>query len=191
MIGSWLRKQWVGESTGAGDGAERGEFPPEQLVIPHDEHHGRHVGHTADGDGFFITTPFTTGRRPADSREFVALYRFAPDGELRDAVIESVGSRAHLVGEARAAELPGNTAPDNPITQAVIERLLGSLGPVQLESIVAKPFRLERYGLVFGLIPDVAQDVHPGDAFFEPAYVTLLPGNYMAFMAPWDGTYDT
>jgi hypothetical protein len=191
MIGSWLRKLVGGEAPGDDDGADAGEFPPKQLIIPHDDHHGRFVGHTADGDGFFITTPFTAGRRPSDSREFVALYRFTASGELRDAVIESLGSRSHLLGEARAEQLPGNTAPDNPITQAAIERLLGSLGNVQFEPIVAKPFRIERFGLVFGLIPDAAEDAHPEDGAFKPFYVTLLPGNYMAFMAPWDGTYDT
>src|SRR5687768_16217835 len=175
MVGSWLRNLVGGGKSDSDDGQGGGEFPPEQLVIPHDDDHGRYVGHTADGDGFFITTPFTTGRRPSDSREFVASYRFTASGELRDAVIESLGTRAHLVGEARAAELPGNAAPENPITQAAIERLLGSLGSVQFEPIVAKPFRIERLGLVFGLIPDSAQDVHPGDEFFEPSYVTLLP----------------
>lgn len=191
MIGSWLRNAVGAETSATENAADGGEFPPEQLVIPHDDYHGRFVGHTADGDGFFITTPFTTGRRPTDSREFVALYRFTASGELRDAVIESLGSRTHLVGEARAGEFPGDTAPDNPITQEAVGRLLGSLGAVQFEPIVAKPFALERFGLVFGLIADSAQDVQPRDHFFEPAYVTLLPGNYMAFMAPWDGTYDS
>ena len=57
------------------DGADKdnrpdspGDFPPSHLVIPRDDHHGRYVGRSASGDGVFITTPFTFGRNPADSR---------------------------------------------------------------------------------------------------------------------------
>ncbi|MBB5208425.1 hypothetical protein [Chiayiivirga flava] len=168
-------------------------FPPERLVIPHDDHHGKLVGHSADGNGFFITTPYVADPDPAKAREFVALYRFAPDGDLIDAQIDAIGSRLEILGAARAGALPGNAAGPNPASQAVIDRHLAALGPVRLEDIVAKPFAIERHGLQFGLIPESADDYadFDDDEEIELSSVILMPGNYMAFTPPWTGDYDT
>lgn len=190
MLGEWMRKLFRRDGVVVEDGGANETFPPESLVIPHDDHHGTLVGRTADGDGFFITTPFTAGPRPADSREFVACYRFAPAGDLREAKIESLGSRADLVGAARAHLLPGNAVEGNSKTRQVIERFLAELGDVTYEDIRVRPFRVERFGIAFGLIPDSADDLDE-DEDYMPHYVTLLPGNYMAFYAPWEGEYDT
>ena len=168
------------------------DFPPQRLVIPHDEHHGELVGHTADGNGFFITTPFDMDSDPSVAREFVALYRFAPDGDLIDAQIDALGSRLDVLGPARARVLSGNTAGDSAAAQAVIDRHLAALGPVRHGDIVARPFAVERHGLRFGLIPECAEDHDGADGEdIKLTYVILMPGNYMAFHAPWTGDYDT
>lgn len=164
------------------------DFPPTSLIIPQDDHHGSRVGIAADGNGFFITTPFTFGPKPSDSREFVAMYRFDLEGNLIQAEIEQLGSRASIVGEKNSARLPGNVAASNAPVQEAIDRLLGSLGVVKYQDIVAKPFQIEKFGLCFGLIPDSEDDLDDDE---EPIYVTLLPGNDMAFMSPWDRIYDT
>jgi hypothetical protein len=188
-----MLKRWLASLFGSGqvdseDEAVDGPFPPEVLVIPHDDHHGRWVGRLPNGDGLFITTPFTCGAHPDQSREFLAMYRFSAEGDLLDARIEELGSRSELVGEARAGRLPGNVAPENATMKKGIEALLAEHPGLVFGDIKAKPFCVGRFGLKFGLIPDTAEDFDD-DEDFEPVYVTLLPGNYMAFMAPWSGEY--
>lgn len=159
---------------------------PERIVIPHDEHHGRLVGRTSQGLQFFVTTPFTWGRQ---SREFLALYLFDEEGDLVDAQIDDLGTRADLVGAAAARVLPANVAPTNePVEERITERL-EALGPVTYEDIAVKPFELERHGVQFGLIPRLSDDEDPPAG--RCVYVVLEPGDYMAFTPPWTGEYDT
>ena len=48
--------------------------PPALIAIDHDDYHAEHVGRTADGRQFFLTTPFEPGGGPQiPSEEFVAL----------------------------------------------------------------------------------------------------------------------
>jgi len=169
--------------------ASRSTFPPQALVIPHDDYHGKYVGRAADGDCFFLTTPFVPALANQRSREFVALYRFTLQGDLVEALIDDLGARPSLIGTAAAKRLPGNLAPQNDISKRIIDERLASLGKILYEDIVVKPFSLERFGVEFGLIPDSPEDDDEFDE--EYAYVTLQPGDYMAFMAPWDGEYDT
>lgn len=190
MLKHWLSALFGARTEQSGAAPLDAAFPPEVLVIPHDDHHGRFVGKLPNGEGVFITTPFTSGSKPQDSREFLALYRFSPTGDLLEARIESLGSRADLVGARCAAALPGNVAADNPTVQSRIEVWLQQLPGLVLGDIVAKPFCVHQHGLNFGLIPDSPDDCDADEAF-DPVYVTLLPGDYMAFMAPWDGSYDT
>lgn len=186
----WLQALLGAKSHEEGGEEDAGPFPPEVLVIPHDDHHGRWVGRLPNGEGLFITTPFTFGPKPEDSREFLAAYRFSADGDLVDARIDALGSRADLVGAARASRLPGNVADETPEVSARIKAWIDEHSGFVPGDILAKPFCVERFGVRFGLIPDAPEDFDD-DEPFEPVYVTLEPGNYMAFMAPWQGEYDT
>ena len=62
---------------------------------------------------------------------------------------------------------------------------LASLGDVEFGDIRIEPFKTEKHGIEFGLIPRECEDEDD-----EPA-IELQPGNYMAFFDPWDGDYDT
>jgi hypothetical protein len=145
---------------------------PERIAINHDSFQAKHVGHTADGRQFFLTTPFDSGEYGTDtSREFVALYLFDRDGRFLDAEIDALGSRERL--EAAEAE-------------RVYQARLKELGEVELGRIEVEPFAVERFGTEFGLI------ARPPDGDSDIWWVTAEPGDYMAFSAPWDcGIYDT
>src|SRR5690606_23250294 len=147
----------------------------------HDVHYGEHVGRTARGDQFFITTPFVPAIGGRTNREVVARYLSGADGALKEGVIHERGTRGDLIGKEQAAVLPGNLAshghpPDAiPAQRGLLLDLLNSLGPISYQDISVKPFQLERFGVTFGLIPEEASDDD------EPMYVALEPGDYMAF----------
>lgn len=66
------------------------------------------------------------------------------------------------------------------------EQRLVELGEVEFQRIEVRPFSVERFGTQFGLVATEVND-DPGVWTVE-----LLPGNYMAFFAPWNsGDYDT
>ncbi|MGV8840932.1 MAG: hypothetical protein ACWA6X_11580 [Bauldia sp.] len=144
-------------------------MPPRKIAIDPDLYHAEFVGRTADGRQFFLTTPFEFARDASgtDGNEFVALYLFDPEGALVEARIDEFGPRATMDGERR---------------RAVHDAWLAGLGDVSIERIEIAPFAVERFGTTFGFIPR------------EPDFdaVEVMPGNYMAFFAPWDsGEYDT
>jgi hypothetical protein len=57
---------------------------------------------------------------------------------------------------------------------------------VTFERIEVAPFSVERFGTTFGLVP-----LEPEEEDDEWS-VEVQPGNYMAFLEPWDsGEYDT
>lgn len=139
--------------------------PPSLVAIDHDDHHAEHVGHTADGRQFFLTTPFVPF-----GDEFVALFLFDADGKMIEDRIDNFGPRAVLDNEARGR---------------LLERRLRELGPVTYDRIVVEPFTVERFGTAFGLL---LRALEHDDGWT----VELHPGNYMAFFEPWDsGEYDT
>jgi len=145
--------------------------PPKLIAIDHDDHHAEHVGCTADGRQFFLTTPFVPANDSDPGGEFVALYLFDAAGQLTEAIIDAFGPRATL---------------DDTACREVYQRRLAGLGPVSFERIEVAPFSVERHGTTFGLIVR-----EPDDEDDEWA-VELEPGNYMAFFDPWDsGEYDT
>jgi hypothetical protein len=147
------------------------EDPPTLIAINHDDYHARHVGRTADGRQFFLTTPFVPAIRGAAGAEFVALYLFDAAGQLIEAVIDNFGPRATMDNDAR---------------RQVYERRLQDLGRVSFERIEVAPFAIHRFGTTFGLV------VREADGEEEGYAVELHPGNYMAFFPPWDsGEYDT
>ena len=141
---------------------------PERIAFAHDEFEAAYVGRTARGSQFLVTTPFEPETVQSKRREFLARYLFDPRGALVEARIDELPfpldeNRARSLREARLAEM----------------------GPFVYGRIEIAPFRVERFGLVFGLI--VQDDLDPD----EPVYEMML-GNYMAFRQPWDsGEYDT
>ena len=146
--------------------------PPELIAIDHDDHYAEHVGRTADGRQFFLTTPFLPGGPgTGGGDEFVARFLFDPSGRLLAAMIDAFGPRQLMDRDAR---------------RRTYEARLAQLGPVTFGRIEVAPFEVERLGTVFGLIPRPPEEA--GDSW----WVELHPGNYMAFTEPWDsGEYDT
>lgn len=144
---------------------------PELIAIDHDEHHAAHVGTTADGRQFFLTTPFEPAVGGNPGSEFIALYVFDRAGKLVEAKIENLGPRATLSQEK---------------LEALRAQWLRGLGGIELGRIEVRPFAIEKFGSVFGLVPLEPED--PDD----PWVVEAQPGNFMSFYEPWDsGEYDT
>lgn len=154
------------------------ESPPDLVAIDHDNYHAIHVGHTADGRQFFLTTPFeppipvgARNRDPSDGGEFVALYLFDAAGKLLEAKIDAFGPRATMNEEER---------------RRVYEQRLQELGDVTFDRIEVAPFAVERFGTTFGLVPREPESED------DEWVVEIQPGDYMAFYEPWDsGDYDT
>jgi hypothetical protein len=145
--------------------------PPELIAIEHDEFHAEHVGRTADGRQFFLTTPFEAVIDGRADNHFVALFLFDDAGKLLEAKINQFGSRTPVNDQKR---------------QDLYQQRLRELGDVSFERIEVAPFSIERFGTTFGLIPRPPEE--DGDSW----WVELHPGNYMAFHEPWDsGEYDT
>jgi len=157
------------------DECPAGEAPaggrPTRIAIDHNEFEAKHIGHTADGRQFFLTTPFDPGTDGADDGgEFVALYLFDRDGRFLEAKIDAFGSREQM---------------DSAAAEAMYDTRLKDLGKVTFDRIEIEPFAVERFGTTFGLI------VHEPDED-GTWWVTAEPGDYMAFSEPWDlGEYDT
>jgi hypothetical protein len=145
--------------------------PPKTVVLANDDYAAKYVGRTADGRQFFLTNPFVPAIRGKPGREFLALYLFDKEGGLREAQIEDLGTRAELDEDAARARRAA---------------LLESLGPVKCRKIKVTPFKVKRFGVEFGFIPQPPEE--PG----EDWSVIVEPGNYMCFCPPWtSGDYDT
>ncbi len=146
---------------------------PKKVALDHDEFSARYVGRTADGQQFFLTTPFVPGAGSGGNpgREFLALYVFDKAGALLSATIDDFGPRATLKEVDRVARR---------------DELLASLGVVEYRRIRVAPFKVERFGVEFGFIPQPSEDQD------EDWSVIVEPGNYMCFWPPWtSGDYDT
>lgn len=142
------------------------EGKPELIAIDHDDYHAQHVGVTADGLQFFLTTPFEPG-----GCEYIALFKFDKKGNLVDSDIEALGLRSSFSEE-----------------EAKIKYTLklSKLGKINYQRIEVKPFSVKFNGIDIGLIAREPEDED------DVWVVELLPGNYMAFFEPWDsGEYDT
>ena len=144
---------------------------PEIIAIEPDDYHAANVGRTSDGRQFFLTTPFVPAVNGKEGREFVALYVFDAKGRFLEARIDDLGPRAK-VDEGQASEL--------------MQQRLRELGKIRLDRIEIRPFQVERFNTVFGLV------ARPPDDPESTWWVEAQPGNYMAFHEPWDsGEYDT
>ncbi len=137
---------------------------PKKVAIDHDDYHAEHIGKTKDGRQFFLTTPFVP-----NSNEFVALYLFDKNGKFLEAHIDDFGPRKSMDEKQR---------------DKVYEKRLEELGEVTFERIEISPFSVEKFGVTFGLIPDIDEE--------DEVSMIFEPGNVMAFYEPWDsGEYDT
>lgn len=144
---------------------------PEMVAIDHDDYMASHVGTTADGRQFFLTTPFEPAIGGSPGCEFVALYVFDRAGKLVEAKIESLGPRATIDHQRR---------------EALLTQWLQGLGKISFGRIEVAPFSIAKFGSVFGLVA-----IEPEEPD-EPWVVEAQPGNYMAFFEPWEsGEYDT
>ncbi len=145
---------------------------PETFPIGHDDYHAKHIGRTADGRQFFLTTPFVPANDVDPGCEFIALYLFDDGGKLIEATIDKIGPRAAL---------------DKEEARQLYNDRLASLGEVEFGDIEVAPFRINRHDIDFGLIPRELEDDDEEDYLL----IEMQPGNYMAFFHPWDGDYDT
>jgi hypothetical protein len=146
--------------------------PPELITIEWDDDRASQVGKTVKGYQFFITTPFTPTLNDTNlGCEFIARYLFDAQGYLVEASIDSLGPR-ELLNEDQYQQL---------YWQRIHE-----LGDVTYCHIQIRPFQVERFDTVFGLIVHTPRDDK------DEWWVTVEPGDYMAFHEPWDsGHYDT
>ncbi len=143
---------------------------PETFPIRQDDYHAKHIGRTADGNQFFLTTPFVAANDEEPGCEFIALFLFDQNGNLIETKIDNLGPRATM---------------DRNEAGRLFNERLASLGRVEFCHIQVAPFQLHRFDTIFGLIPREPEDED------DERYIELHPGNYMAFYPPWDGYYDT
>lgn len=143
---------------------------PETFPINHDDYHANHIGWTADGRQFFLTAPFVAATDEEAGSEYLALFTFDANGTLLDSIIDNLGARSTL---------------DMAACSKLYQQRLASLGDVKFCDIRIAPFKVERFGIEFGLIP------YESEYEEEELTIEMQPGNYMAFYAPWDGNYDT
>ena len=145
--------------------------PPKLIALDHDDFHAEYVGHTKDGRQFFLTIPFVSATGSDPGCEFIALYVFDKSGNLETATIDNLGPRESMNEESRVARR---------------DEMLRSLGEVKYKRIKIVPFKLERFGVEFGFIPQPPEE--DGDDWC----VIVEPGNVMCFWPPWSsGEYDT
>lgn len=144
--------------------------PPKLIPIVHDDYQAEHIGTTADGRQYFLTTPFVPGYGPGQGGEFIARYVFSRSGDLLEATIDDLGPRDTMDHQRR---------------EDLFRQRLSELGPTTPGDIRVKPFVVERSGVQFGLIAFAPEE--DGDGW----WVKAMPGDYMAFHDPWDGLYDT
>lgn len=136
---------------------------PELIYIEHDDYQARYIGRTANGSQFFFPPIFVPG-----GDEFIVLFIFNESGDLIESKIENLGPRSTF---------------DVEHARKVRAEWLAELGPVEFQDIQIKPFAVEHNGEMMGMIPTKYPDYW---------VVEVLPGNVMAFSAPWDsGVYDT
>lgn len=143
---------------------------PKLIRINPDDYHLKYVGRTVDKRQFFLTRPFVPTRNGDPGREFLALYIFDADGVLLAAKIDDLGTRER---------------PDDNFERSLVEKRLAELGEVSFRFIKVAPFRVEKFGVEFGLIAQTPEDDE------EEWTVVAEPGNYLSFYPPWNGDYDT
>lgn len=151
-------------------------LPPRLVRINHDDYKAKYVGKLKDGSQFFLTFPFVPRLEGSKGGDYIALYQFDEFGAL---------VKADIFDEKQEG-LTTETA-----VEAFTQRLLQSLGPHKFQDIAVTPFSVTAFGIQFGLIFDPGDEEEDDDDDEPSIWVTVEPGNYMAFYPPWDGDYDT
>jgi hypothetical protein len=152
------------EQQPADESTTAGEIPARFTIIP-DDYHAELVGTAQDGRRFFVATPF------GPSSTYVAVFLWTADGTFDEIRIDDLGPRNGL---------------DFSAEDAAIEKRLAELGDYTIEPITVAPFAVGAYGETFGFVPHVPPEGT------DDAWISLLPGDYMAYYAPWNGEdYDT
>jgi hypothetical protein len=145
---------------------------PNRLVMVPDEWDTAMVGTAEDGRRFFLTQPFDPG-----VAEYAAIFYWNADGSYNSIVVTDLGSRDDL---------------DRATVDAAIAKLKEQLGNFTIEQISVAPFSEKHDGIDFGLVPYAGHDpAELGLSATDPAWVSVLPGDYIAYHWPWDGEYDT
>ena len=142
-------------------------LPPRFVRINHDDRDAQYVGKVSNGSQFFLTHPFAPSLGGIAGGSFIALYVFDEFGLLTQARVEQL--------------IEVTQSQVDTMTQSWLE----SLGKFRFADISVAPFCVEKYGRQFGLI------FWPEDEDELGSWVTVEPGDYMAFYPPWDGEYDT
>jgi hypothetical protein len=140
---------------------EADEIPERILMVP-DDWQTQYVGTLEDGRHFFLTNPFQPG-----IAEYVAVFYWNADGSYDSMVVDDLGARDDL---------------EQGDYDVAMQARLDSLGDYTLEQISVAPFQEEHDGVPFGLIP------FQSDGY---TWVSVMPGDYVAYSWPWDGVYDT
>ena len=99
--------------------------PPKLISLDHDDHAAEHVGHTKDGNQFFLTTPFVPAVGTNPGREFIALYVFDKAGALQSATIDDLGPRSMMDHGERVARRDELLASVRSTAQSVPVRCFG------------------------------------------------------------------
>src|SRR5207248_1676058 len=111
-------------------GGRMSDGPPELIALEPDDYHAKHVGRTADGRQFFITT-HVDEKCQIHGHAFVAVYLFNAAGKLLEANIDDMGERGALQGNAWGD---------------MVEQRFGELGWTLRQRIVMAPFEVEHVG---------------------------------------------
>lgn len=141
---------------------------PELITIEHDDYHAKYVGRTDTNQQVFVSQLFIPALSDQPGNEFLAIFLFSDIGNLVESRVDELGPRSSLNHELAAA---------------LLAQRLHELGNLTFHDIRMKPFAVEHFGTMMGLIPR---------KYDEQWCVELHPGNFMAFNEPWDsGIYDT
>lgn len=147
-----------------------GERAPERFTIVPDDYHVPYAGTAEDGRRFFVSDEFF---EPGGS-SYVGLFLWRPDGAFDEVLVDEV---------RRPQDLPAGQA-GRAGAKALIEARLGALGDYVLEPITVEPFVRKVEGVTFGWKVGQYDD--------SSYYITIEPGDFIAYSAPWDGLfYDT
>lgn len=141
---------------------------PDKLKIELGEGHIRILGRHRNGRQILLVPLHK--RNPADDsvRSFFCTFWFDMDGVLVGDNIEEY-------------EFPVETADFE--WSVAFNSKIAALEPLSYGEIIVRPFQIERFGVIFGLVPVAPQE--PDD----PWYVVLEPGCDAVFQPPWDGAY--
>lgn len=136
------------------------------ICMRPDLYHTRDVGVFEGGGQYFLATPFLV-ERGVRLKTFLALYLFGEGGQILDYTIRAIDESDRLE------------------YVRVREELLSTLCKKVSCPISVRPFSFLHEGVGFGLV------YHTEDALDELTFVSVEPGGYICFYAPWDGEYDT